>query len=518
MPFMQRLTWSGIALHAGELPGYPASHGCIRLPDDFAVRLWGTTQIATRVIITHGEVKPLPFAHPRLFTPKPAKPKVDPTDVPMAMQPAPDDRVDFATLQPLARQGQISIASAPITPKSLDRVAALEGLNFLAGLRNNLTMVNADGTPVADVAEATDDDEDDAPAASTGPGPITIVRGGRPTEVVEVAEAPQITEEGVARITVMRGSRLSEIEVIAVNKVPAPATQLALPFEPEPPVAVAHNGVIVPLGARRPVQIEKRLSPPALQPAPRPEPRVTLAPPEDDVTGPANDVRREPPPLAAPAIATPAFATPAVATPANAAPAVVTPAAATPAAAADQPEEAEPVQEARAGTSRRRQQVQEMPVNPPAPQARPLRPGPLTVFVSRKERRMFVRKGFEPLFDVPVTIASPERTLGNHVFTAMAIGETDARWTVVSMPVERVRLSPSGEDAYGQRRKRRQAGFISAPSPVSPHEALDRIEMPADAVTRISELLSVGATLIVSDEGLGRETGRETDFTVVLTK
>jgi L,D-transpeptidase catalytic domain len=44
MPYMQRITWSGIALHAGVLPGHPASHGCIRLAKDFAVRLWHLTK------------------------------------------------------------------------------------------------------------------------------------------------------------------------------------------------------------------------------------------------------------------------------------------------------------------------------------------------------------------------------------------------------------------------------------------------------------------------------------------
>jgi lipoprotein-anchoring transpeptidase ErfK/SrfK len=52
MPFMQRLTDYGIALHAGALPGYPASHGCIRLPWGFAKRLYGLTNGATRVTIT----------------------------------------------------------------------------------------------------------------------------------------------------------------------------------------------------------------------------------------------------------------------------------------------------------------------------------------------------------------------------------------------------------------------------------------------------------------------------------
>ena len=52
MPYMQRLTTKGIAIHAGDLPGYPASHGCIRLPNEFAKRLYGITEIGTQVMIT----------------------------------------------------------------------------------------------------------------------------------------------------------------------------------------------------------------------------------------------------------------------------------------------------------------------------------------------------------------------------------------------------------------------------------------------------------------------------------
>jgi hypothetical protein len=53
MPYMQRLTWSGVALHAGHVPGYPASHGCIRFPRKFAKRLYGLTDFGTKVTITH---------------------------------------------------------------------------------------------------------------------------------------------------------------------------------------------------------------------------------------------------------------------------------------------------------------------------------------------------------------------------------------------------------------------------------------------------------------------------------
>ncbi len=52
MPYMQRLTWDGIAFHAGALPGYPASHGCIRLPRAFAKKLYGLTDYGTKVTIT----------------------------------------------------------------------------------------------------------------------------------------------------------------------------------------------------------------------------------------------------------------------------------------------------------------------------------------------------------------------------------------------------------------------------------------------------------------------------------
>jgi lipoprotein-anchoring transpeptidase ErfK/SrfK len=71
MPFMQRVTNSGVALHAGELPGYPASHGCIRLPYSFARSLFGITDIGARVIISDDDLTPAEFNSPRLIAPLP---------------------------------------------------------------------------------------------------------------------------------------------------------------------------------------------------------------------------------------------------------------------------------------------------------------------------------------------------------------------------------------------------------------------------------------------------------------
>jgi hypothetical protein len=69
MPNMQRLTWNGIALHGGPLPGHAASHGCVRMPYDFAENLFDKTRIGMRVIISPDDAAPVEFSHPALFVP-----------------------------------------------------------------------------------------------------------------------------------------------------------------------------------------------------------------------------------------------------------------------------------------------------------------------------------------------------------------------------------------------------------------------------------------------------------------
>src|SRR5262245_26864973 len=67
MPFMQRITWTGIAMHGGALPGHPASHGCVRLPVEFASRLFDLTDVGMRVIIVPRDIALAEFNHPRLL-------------------------------------------------------------------------------------------------------------------------------------------------------------------------------------------------------------------------------------------------------------------------------------------------------------------------------------------------------------------------------------------------------------------------------------------------------------------
>jgi hypothetical protein len=249
MYFMQRITWSGVALHQGIVPNYPASHGCIRLPEAFAKQLWGTTQVGVRVIITHGETAPHEISHPVLFAAK-----------------APD--------------------VVALAPDSLD---AVRQAWKIAQLGDNVPMMGA--------------------------------------------TAPDL-----------------------INN-----------------------------------------------------------PPMIDV---------------------------------------------------------------------------------PRPVARPVKTGRISVFVSRKEGKVFVRKGFEPLFDAPIEIERADQPFGTHVFTA--VGKTDDasfRWTVVST----------------------SSGKVTAGGVPAANAVLDRLSIPQATRDRISELMTPGSSLIVTDHGLGPETGLGTDF-IVLTR
>jgi hypothetical protein len=142
--------------------------------------------------------------------------------------------------------------------------------------------------------------------------------------------------------------------------------------------------------------------------------------------------------------------------------------------------------------------------------------GTVAVFISRKEKKLFVRQGFAPLFDMPVEIDHPEQPLGTYIFTALgfADGGDRMRWNVMSMAAEPPRQLLSakvGPKAPGAAR----AADVYLPQTAA--RALDRIQIPQEAVDRIGEILSPGASLVISDQGLGPETGDGTDF-IVLTR
>ena len=117
MPFMQRITWSGIALHAGALPGHPASHGCIRLPYDFAGRLFELSRRGMRVVVLRDDMAPVDFAHPALF--RPTDPGASPG--PSLSMDQPDARLEPAAFVPRATRRSIAAAKAAAAEAAAER-------------------------------------------------------------------------------------------------------------------------------------------------------------------------------------------------------------------------------------------------------------------------------------------------------------------------------------------------------------------------------------------------------------
>jgi chemotaxis protein histidine kinase CheA len=117
MPNMQRITWNGLALHGGPLPGYAASHGCIRMPFGFAEKLFNKTRIGMRVIVAPNDPVAVEISHPALFTPNAE-----------AIAAAP------AHAEPLAREAA-EAARAAIETKKAAATAARETASLTSSLR-----------------------------------------------------------------------------------------------------------------------------------------------------------------------------------------------------------------------------------------------------------------------------------------------------------------------------------------------------------------------------------------------
>jgi hypothetical protein len=389
MPFMQRITWSGVALHEGENIGHPASHGCIRMPREFAMKLFSVTKVGVRVIVARAELKPVAFADAHLFVHK--------------AMPAP------------------------------------------------------------------------APAAAAPAAP----------EATRTAQANDDTKK---------------TDAVATPKLEASATAAPASAMPEPTKAALITDNTKPTDAVDPPKAET--------PAP-------AAPAATDTAAQAGDAQPKLQPLAtaeakaaAPSSQQDGLAKLVAAPPAPAATAKLRGTAATPAVALDHPADAAP-----------------------EPAAKPTilvetghatTQGPIAIFVSRKEKKIYVRQNFSPLFYAPVTIDHPEQAFGTHVFTAMAYLDDGStfRWNVVSFPGEPPKVKRDADNGRrvarrGQREEPVAKALGDLPPPQTPAEALARIDIPQDAIDRISALMVPGSSLVVSDQGLGEETGEGTDFIVV---
>lgn len=143
---------------------------------------------------------------------------------------------------------------------------------------------------------------------------------------------------------------------------------------------------------------------------------------------------------------------------------------------------------------------------------------PISMFISRKTQRIYVRQAFHPIWERPVTILDADRPMGTHVFTAMerTNGDTGMRWSAVTLDDGQPRAGLVASQGRARGRKGQAIEPIST-DPDSAKTALDRIVIPQDTLDRIAGMLLPRSSLIISDEELSAETAKDTGFVVVLS-
>ena len=450
MPFMQRITWSGIAMHAGVLPGYPASHGCIRMPMPFAVKMYGWTRMGARVVVTPGELTPASFSHPLLVTQK-VVPQPVAVDVPKA-----DVKAD-AIKADVTAKGDKAAAADPVSKPEMS-VASLDlrstvghdsrpphvvdGASTSKPLSGQTHTADAGASPEAKVAVTM---SDAAPSAS----PMADnAASDRPADAAMKSGTVKSVAELLA--TKRHDSAASNDEPVEAKAIDDKAADNKAADDAQASLDVAKTDAPAETAKAEAAKTEAKaddVKAPAAANAPAPDAKKDQTRPSD-------------------------------------------------------PEKAEAAKPAPTPTIDKGK-------------------GPISVFISRKDAKLYVRQDFAPLFDVPVTIAPSDRPLGTHIFTAEA-DKSDAnilRWSVVTLPSNRSAERRDDDERASRRRKIAGAAEIAkpAPEPDSPTEALDRLTIPADVMARITEALSTGGSIIVSDQGIAAgETGEGTDFIVSL--
>jgi hypothetical protein len=463
MPYMQRITWSGVAMHAGVLPGYPASHGCIRMPMAFAVKMWGWTRMGARVVITPGEMTPASFSHPLLVAQKTVAPPVtaeEPkADAPVAPK---SDKASDASLVSQPAQSQADLELRPSLGHDDGAKPVMTEPPASIALHGQTRTADASAALPPTNARVTMTD------ASGGNLPPNGKTAAEPASAPRVADDPAAVTDRDATNTEAKPEEAAKAETAKPEAEPATANS----GEAGKTEAAASDGIKAEEHSGK-AKVEARADDVKTEAkkadAPKPDERSSEKPGESIKAGTGvpggPDVNRD---------------------------------------------------QTRLGS-----ETAAAPKPAPAMAAAPKRSGQIAVFVSRKDSKLYVRQNFAPLFDMPVTIAPSDRPLGTHVFTAQT-DKGDANilhWSVVSLPV-RARYAEHRDADERTSRRRRTAGAVEVkplPMPNAPAEALDRINIPADAMARITEALSTGASIIVSDQGItAGETGEGTDFIVSL--
>ena len=394
MPFMQRITWSGIALHAGALPGHPASHGCIRMPHGFAERLFDLTKMGMRVIVMPSDAAPADIVHPALFKPRPIG-----GEVAVATPPGGGEAGQKMRLGGVAPDANVPPPTVP--PKQLE------------------TLKSIAATKQAE-AEAAARKADEARLAST-----------RSTgEAARAAKAVRLAENAKARAD----AQLKNAEQALEAATDSPAAK------------------------ERAEEAKTKAEAKAA------EVNAQLEAAKAEAASKADAVARV-------------------------------------------REEAKTAEAAKVAAAN-------------AAKEATARMSPVSVFISRQTQKLYVRQAFQPLFDTQVTIRDADQPIGTHIYTALDYTNdgADVRWSALTMTRSQGQDGRES-DSYGSRRSRyaSRSADPAMTDVAGAKSALDRVTIPKEAMDRIAEVVSPGSSVIISDEPISKETGKGTDFIVLMS-
>ena len=393
MPYMQRLTWTGIAMHEGFVTGRPASHGCVRLPGAFARKLFGVTNIGERVIISQQDVTPKDIvnAHlpvPELLTPPPGS----------------EDKIAAImrgkTVEAVALEHSGSPENPAAEEKRLNPVQYAKALKAAAAAN--------------------------AKAAAEAMKAALLLLSSKPGEVRMAARDVSAAEDSVRRAEAERDAATAALEKASGDDAIKSATDRKSAAE------------------TKLAEAESKL---------REASDVKAA--KDEALTSAQNALRE---------------------------------------AQDQ---------AKAASASAKEADE--------------REGAISIFISRKTKRLYVRQATAHLFDMPITIRDPERPLGTHLFIATKPGThgVSLHWVGLTPPAATEIRRHRHSSRKGRRIEPDEEMTSSNPFPETAEGALDRIEIPPEALQRIDERLWVGATLIISDVEMSGEGRYPMDFMIL---
>ncbi len=458
MPYMQRITWSGVALHAGVVPNYPASHGCIRLPRGFAGKLFGYTNMGAHVVVADSMLQPKDVAHATLFQPIPAADQVGPRisldkraslgtgtsgqSTPAMISNAARRNVQLTSSTPSTVEGSAIVSSAQAaTDVVLKKLASLDdavAVQPAATTQNQLRRVLVEKMRERQWPK---DVQKFLKRLGRYKGRIDgDVRGG-------TIRAIKNFQYGLGKRAT---GRIDTDLIIALHRISGEVIDLSTDN-----VKLPRSDKPLRILITRKKSLEKATTAQTLL--------NELGYDTGGIDGNLGRMSRQ-------AISDFQF------------------------------ERRMPVTGA----------LSDRLLDELYKASGKRKPG---------EWHLYVRQEFNDLFDVPVEVRDGAMPLGTHLFTAMHFDKdsTKTRWTSLTM---RARAGkPQKRCKWSRKRRRNICRTIPAPlvSSISATKALDRIEISSDVREVVSELLTPGSSMVVTDRGISNETGKGTDF-IVLTR